>query len=102
MKDMTNRSRLLVRGLLLGALFGAGPWRADVTGSYDGTLSPKATEPIAASAVFSQSDTAVSATVALSPDLATFGGAYLVTGKATAKRVKVSGIGTNGVAFKYR
>ena len=100
---MTSRSRMPWGGLLLGVLVGASAVRADVTGSYDGTLTPgKAAEPIAASAVFSQSDTAVSATVALSPDLATFGGAYLISGKATAKRVKVSGIGTNGVTFKYR
>ena len=90
-------------GLLLGALVGASAARADVTGSYDGGLTPKkATEAIAASAVFSQLDKAVSGTVALPADLVSFGGAYLVTGKATPKKVKVSGIGTNGVSFKYR
>jgi hypothetical protein len=88
--------------LLLAALAAAVPARADVTGSYDGTLTPKKTAAISASAVFTQTDTSLSGTVALPADLATFGGAYIVQGKATAKKVKVTGIGTNGVTFKYR
>ena len=88
--------------LLLATLTVAVSARADVTGSYDGTLTPKKTEPVAASAVFTQTDTALSGTVALPADLATFGGAYIVQGKATPKRVKVTGIGTNGVSFKYK
>lgn len=100
---MMGGSRKVWSGLLLGALVGASAARADVTGSYDGDLTPKkATEAIAASSVFSQLDRTVSGTVALPADLVSFGGAYLVTGKATPKKVKVSGIGTNGVTFKYR
>ena len=88
--------------LVLGTLAAATVARADVTGSYDGGLTPKkSTEPVAASAVFTQTDTAVSGTVALPADLETFGGEYLVMGKATVKRVKVTGIGINGVTFKY-
>ena len=86
--------------LLLGTLAAVSA-HADVTGSYDGSLTPKKTAASAASAVFTQTATAVSGTIALPADLASFGGAYLVQGKATAKKVKVTGIGTNGVTFKY-
>jgi hypothetical protein len=100
---MMRASGGLCGGLLLGMMLATSPVRADVTGSYDGGLTPKKeTEPIAAAAVFSQLDKTVSGTVALPADLLSFGGAYLVTGKATPKKVKVSGIGTNGVSFKYR
>ena len=88
--------------LLLASLAAAVSARADVTGSYDGTLTPKKTAAVAASAVFTQTSTALSGTIALPADLATFGGAYIVQGKATPKKVKVTGIGTNGVTFKYR
>jgi len=89
-------------GVLLGGLVGVTMARADVTGSYDGTLLPKkSTESLAASAVFSQTDKLVTGTVALPADLVSFGGAYMVSGKVTPKKVKVSGIGPNGVAFKY-
>jgi hypothetical protein len=95
---MTPRISLL----LLATLAAAATTRADVTGSYDGTLTPKKAAPLAAAAVFTQTDTAVSGTVALPADLESFGGAYLVMGKASPKRLKISGIGTNGVTFKYR
>ena len=88
---------------VLGALFGAAMAHADVTGSYDGGLTPKkSTEAIAAAAVFAQLDKTVTGTVALPAGLETFGGAYLVSGKVTPKQVKVSGIGSNGVLLKYR
>jgi hypothetical protein len=83
-------------GVLLNGLVGASLAQADVTGSYDGGLT------IAAAAVFSQIDKAVTGTVALPSDLESFGGEYLVTGKATPKKLKVSGIGLGGVSFKYR
>lgn len=77
--------------------------RADVTGSYDGGLMPrKSTETIAVSVVLSQTDKAVSGTVALPATLESFGGAYLVIGKATKRRVKVSGTGPGGTALKYK
>ena len=88
--------------LLLATLAAAVSAHADVTGSYDGTLTPKKTAAIAASAVFTQTSTALSGTIALPADLASFGGAYIVQGKATPKKVKVNGIGSNGVTFKYR
>jgi hypothetical protein len=89
--------------VLCWSLAGASMARADVTGSYDGTLTPKdSTVPVAAAVVFSQIDKAVTGTVALPGDLASFGGEYLVSGKATSKKVKVSGTGVNGVLFKYK
>jgi len=89
-------------GVLLAGLLSVTAAHADVTGSYDGTLTPKkSTDTLAAAAVFAQTDKLVSGTVALPADLLSFGGAYLVSGKATPKKVKVSGIGPNGVLLKY-
>lgn len=97
-------TRIMRTGLaLLGSFAAVAAAHADVTGSYDGTITgKKLAEPIAAAAVFTESDTAVTGTVALPADLETFGGEYLVMGTATPKRVKVTGIGLNGVTFKYR
>jgi hypothetical protein len=90
-------------GVLFTSLIGSPPAQADVTGSYDGTLTSKqSTEAIAAAAVFAQSGKAVTGTVALPGDLTTFGGEYLVTGTATPKKLKISDIGVNAVSFKYR
>ena len=93
----------ILGGVLVGCLLGPSVAAADVTGSYDAGLTPKgSTDAIAAAAVLSQVDKAVTGTVALPGDLETFGGQYLVAGKATRKKVKVSGTGLNGVLFKYR
>jgi len=90
-------SRKIWSGILVGALLGVTTAYGDVTGSYDGTLLPKkSTESLAAAAVFSQAGKLLSGTVALPADLVSFGGAYLVSGKATPKKVKVSGIGVPG------
>jgi hypothetical protein len=79
------------------------PGWADVTGSYDGDLTPKkATASIAAAAVLAEADAIVAGTVALPADLVGFGGAYLVNGKATPKKVKVSGVGPGGALLKFR
>lgn len=100
---MTSTRTHLATVVLAAALAGASPVRADVTGSYDGTLTPKkSTETMAASAVLSQTDRTLAGTVALAPDLETFGGAYLVAGKATKKRVKVQGTGPGGALLKFR
>ena len=100
---MTRAWMGIVGSVLCWGLVGVSTAHADVTGSYDGVLTPKdSTESIAAAIVLSQTDKAVSGTVALPADLASFGGEYLVTGKATAKKVKVSGTGVNGVLFKYK
>jgi hypothetical protein len=79
------------------------PAAADVTGSYDGSLSnsKKLAQTIAVGAAVSQAGNAVSGTVALPVTLATFGGAYLVQGKATPKKLKLSGTGPGGAHFKW-
>jgi hypothetical protein len=79
-------------------LLAAGAARADVVGSFEGTLSGKAgTMPI--SAVFKQAAKVVNGTVALPGDLATFGDQYLVVGKATKKRLTFSGAGKDKGGF---
>jgi hypothetical protein len=89
--------------VVLAGVMGTTAVRADLTGSYDGVLAPKkSTEAIAAAVVLTQTDKLVSGTVALPADLVSFGGAYLVSGKATPKKVKVSGIGPDGVVLKLR
>jgi hypothetical protein len=74
--------------------------RADVTGDYDGTLTAKkAPQPMSVSATFTPAGKTVTGTIALPADVATFGGEYLVHGKVTPKRLKVSGGGGHGGAF---
>ena len=83
---------------MLGIVLGAVVARADVTGSSDGQITGrKVVQPIAASAVFSQSGRVVSGTVAIGGD---FAGAYLVHGIATPRRVRVSGT-ENGALLKW-
>jgi hypothetical protein len=79
-------------------LLAAGAARADVVGSFEGTLSNKSgTQPV--SAVFKQAAKVVNGTVALPGSLATFGDQYLVVGKATKVRLKFSGAGADHGAF---
>lgn len=76
------------------------PTRADVTGDYDGTISgKKMPQPVSVSATFTPAGKTVTGTIALPADVATFGGEYLVQGKVTPKRIKVSGGGGHGGAF---
>jgi hypothetical protein len=76
-----------------------GSARAQVVGSFEGSLAGKAgTVPVAA--VFKQVERIVSGTVALPGDLETFGGEYLITGKGTAKRLKFAGGGGDGAFLK--
>lgn len=98
---MTNTLRMIQLGVLAGALTVATVGHADVTGSYDGTLTAKKAAPVAAAATFTQSGKLVSGTVALPLDLATFGGAYLMHGTATPKRIKLSGSGPNLVKLTW-
>lgn len=76
--------------------------RADVTGSHDGQLvAKKIAQPIQAAAAFSQSGSVVTGTLAIGGDPGAGGGAYLVTGRATPKRIKVKG-SVNGVTVSWR
>jgi hypothetical protein len=81
-------------------LLAAGAARADVVGSFEGTVSSKSgTQPI--SAVFKQVGNVVNGTVALPGNLATFGDQYVVgpLGKSTKKRLKFQGPGDDNGAF---
>lgn len=79
-------------------LLAAGAARADVVGSFEGTLASKSgTLPV--SAVFKQTAKIVNGTVALPGTLATFGDQYLVIGKATKVRLKFQGPGDDNGAF---
>jgi len=90
-------------GMVVGVAMAASAASAQVTGSFDGGLTPrKTTDLLGGAAVFTQTDKLVSGTIVLPADLAAFGGAYLVTGKATPKRVKVSGMGVSGALLKYK
>jgi hypothetical protein len=78
-----------------------GPCRDD--GSFDGELSGrKLTAPIPAAAVFTQMGKTVTGIIAVGGDQTTTGGAYLVHGKATKKRVEVSGLDGNGARLTWR
>lgn len=98
---MTNMLRMIPLGALASALAVATIGHADVTGPYDGTLTSKKAPPVNAAATFTQSGKLVSGTVALALDLATFGGAYLMHGTATPKRVKLVGSGPNLVKLTW-
>jgi hypothetical protein len=89
--------------MVVGIVLAAQAASAQVTGSFDGGLTPrKTTDLLGGAAVFTQTDKLVSGTIVLPADLSMFGGAYLVTGKATPKRVKVSGMGVSGATLKYK
>jgi hypothetical protein len=77
----------------------AGNARADVVGSFEGALVGKAGS-VRVATVFKQVERFVTGTVALPGDLETFGGEYLVTGKATPTRIKFSGGGGDGAFLK--
>ena len=73
---------------------------ADVTGSSDGQLTgKKVATPIPAAGVLSQSGPIVTGTLAIGGT--TGAGDYIVTGRATPKRVKVKGA-VNGVTVTWR
>ena len=95
--------RVMWAAALAGAVAMARPAGADVTGSYDGMLSnpQKLAQTIAVGAVMSQSGRALSGTVALPADVQIFGGAYLVLGHATPKKLMLKGTGPGGAHFKW-
>ena len=96
---------MMMRGMWLvvvaSAVASVHPARADVTGSFDGSVSGKRTPLVSVAGAVSQAGTALSGTIALPADLAVLGGAYLVNGKATPKRVKLSGTGPLGAKLVW-
>jgi hypothetical protein len=70
--------------------------RAQVTGSWEGQITSKKAAPVAAAAAVSQFGKFATGTVALDGDQTSMGGAYLVTGRATKKRITLKGTNPNG------
>lgn len=84
-----------------GALGGAA--RAQVTGSFEGDIAgPRVTSAVNAAATLRQTGTFVTGTMAVSAVPPDFAGIYTLTGKATTKRLKVSGVSTTGAILKWR
>ncbi len=100
---MRRDARRIVVGIVAGIAAAAGLARADVTGSYDGSVAvKKPASTVATSAVFSTAGKLVNGTIALPADLPTYGGtAYIVTGKGSAKKINVHGPGAVGVNLKF-
>ena len=91
-----------IAGALLAGVGGIGLARADVTGSYDGQISgKKLPQPVAAAATFSQTSKRITGTVAIGTGSAAYVGDYLVTGKATPKRIKVTGQSATGATLVW-
>jgi hypothetical protein len=86
----------------LVALFAARVARADVTGTWSGQMAgKKMPESMDGAAVFTQTGKVLSGTIALGAFDATLGGAFLVHGKATAKKLTVSGTNNVGATIKW-
>src|SRR5581483_9419938 len=96
-------SRIAARVLFVGVVLFVTSTRADVSGSFDGSVTSKArADAVAISAALSITGRTVAGTVALPSDLPVIGGAYLVHGVATRKRVNVSGTGATGGRFTWK
>jgi hypothetical protein len=77
--------------------------RAQVTGSFDGQVAgPRVAVPLNAAATLMQAGAFVTGTLALAAVPADFAGIYTLTGKATTKRLKVSGVSATGALLKWR
>jgi hypothetical protein len=99
---MTRTTKMIRTALLAGGLLCARTAGAELVGSFDGTINPvKLGTPVSVAAVLSQAGRAVSGTVALPGDPSALGGAYLVAGTATPKRLTLKGF-AGPVTFKWR
>jgi hypothetical protein len=99
---MTTTERIAAATFFMLAVLPLRSAQAQIAGSFDGTLSgKKIPQTLAASATFSQVGSQITGTIALPGDLAKFGGAYLLQGKATPKRIKVSGGGGTGGFLRW-
>lgn len=85
-------------GLMLLAV--VSPAWGQLEGTFEGTSTARASGSVAVAAVFKQVGRVVTGTVALPGELPTFGGEYLVTGKATPTRIRVTGVGEGGAVLK--
>ncbi len=97
---MTTPMLMIRIAVIAVSLVGAPLVHADLTGSFDGQMTgKKITTPIDVAAGLTQIGTAVTGTVAVGGD-PSIAGAYIVNGKATTKRVKLSGL-VHGVRFSW-
>jgi hypothetical protein len=84
-------------------LLGTGLARGDVTGSFDGQVAgPRVATPVNAAATLRQAGTLITGTLALAAVPPEFAGVYALNGKATTKRLKVSGVSATGALLKWR
>lgn len=89
--------------LLAGIVLSSGTTQAQVTGSFDGQMGgPRIAAPLNASAAMLQMGPFVTGTLALASVPPDFAGIYLLTGRATKKRLKVSGVSATGTLLKWR
>ncbi len=100
--DRPRRLAVLLRAAVLVAL-AAGSVHADLTASYDGSLSVVRTSGSAPLAgVLTQSGTALSGTMAMDSANAATTGVYWVVGKAHGTRVVLSGANGAGTRLRWR
>jgi hypothetical protein len=95
------RARWSVGWVLASALLGV-PAGAEVNGSFDGTVTSKAGPPVAVAAALAQAGRFLDGTIALPLDVPGLGGAYLVHGTATPRRLKLAGTGPAGARLTWR
>jgi hypothetical protein len=89
--------------LLAGVVLCTCVARAQVTGSFDGQMTgPRVAVPLNTSAALQQMGPFVTGTLAIGAVPADFAGIYTLTGKATTKRLKVSGLSATGALLKWR
>jgi hypothetical protein len=81
------------------------PARADLTGDYDGQLTPKKAAAVPLDIVFTQSGKLLTAQGALLSGVAELDGIYTFTGKASGKKkvkVKLKGLGATGAKMTFQ
>jgi hypothetical protein len=94
---------VLAAGALAAGVLGPGVARAQVTGSFDGGVAvARGASDVNAAASLRQTGQFVTGTMAITAVPADFAGIYALTGKATPKRLKVSGVSATGAVLKWR
>ena len=90
-------------GWILAVLIGVTPIaRAEITGSFEGQWSgKKLSQPLNVAAVLVQAGKIVTGTLALGTAGAPLAGNYTLTGKATPKKVTLSGFGPGGARLSW-
>lgn len=100
---MRNARCPWMTALVVGLVLWSVDARAQVSGSYDGQVAgPRVAVPLNAAAALSQTGNFVTGTLALAAVPPDFAGVYILSGKATPKRLKVSGGSATGALLKWR